>query len=51
MFVGQTKNVVTHVLTCVKFMGLVKNVGAHILNLSSCALAKTVELNVLGMWS
>jgi hypothetical protein len=29
-------------------MGLAKNVGAHIISLSSCALAKTVEINVLG---
>jgi hypothetical protein len=31
-------------------MGLAKNVGVHVLSLSSCGLAKTVELNVLGTW-
>jgi hypothetical protein len=50
MFVGKIKNVGTHVLTWVKFMGYVKNVGTHVLKLSSWALEKTVELNVLGTW-
>jgi hypothetical protein len=31
-------------------MGLLKNVGTHVLSLNPCALAKTVELIVLGMW-
>jgi hypothetical protein len=50
MSVGFVKNVGTDVLTLVKFMGLFKNVGTHILKLSSWALAKTVELNILGTW-
>jgi hypothetical protein len=39
----------TDFLTLVKFMGFFKNVGTHVLKLSSWALAKTVELNLLGM--
>jgi hypothetical protein len=31
-------------------MGLVKNMGTHVLKLSSWALVKTVELNALGTW-
>jgi hypothetical protein len=31
-------------------MGLTKNVGTHVFNLSLCGLAKTVELKVLGTW-
>jgi hypothetical protein len=31
-------------------MGYVKNVGTHVLKLSSWVLAKTVELNKLGTW-
>jgi hypothetical protein len=31
-------------------MGFVKNVGTDVLSLKSCAMAKTVELNILGMW-
>jgi hypothetical protein len=31
-------------------MGYVKNVGTHVLKLSSWALDKTIELNELGMW-
>jgi hypothetical protein len=50
MFVGFVKNVGTDVLILIKFMGLFKNVGTHVLTLSSWALAKTVELNLLGMW-
>ena len=50
MFVGFVKNVGTDVLTLVKFMGFFKNVGTHVLKLSSWALAKTVEFNVLGTW-
>jgi hypothetical protein len=50
MFVGFVKNVGTHVLTLLKFMGFFKNVGTHVLKLSSWALAKTVELNLLGTW-
>jgi hypothetical protein len=49
MFVGFVKNMGTDVLTLVKFMGFFKNVGTHVLKLSSWALAKTVELNLLGM--
>jgi hypothetical protein len=44
---GFIKNVGTDVLTFVKFMGFFKNVGTHVLKLSSWALAKTVELNLL----
>jgi hypothetical protein len=50
MFVGFVKNVGTNVLILVKFMGFFKNVSTHILKLSSWALAKTVELNLLGTW-
>jgi hypothetical protein len=50
MFVGFVKNVGTDVLISVKFMGFFKNVGTHVLKLSSWALAKTVELNLLGTW-
>jgi hypothetical protein len=50
MFVSFVKNVGTEVLTLVKFIGFFKNVGTHVLTLSSWALAKTVELNVLGTW-
>jgi hypothetical protein len=38
----------TDILILVKFMGLTKNVGTHVFNLSSCGLAKTVELKELG---
>jgi hypothetical protein len=31
-------------------MDLTKNVGTHVFNLSSCGLAKTVELTVLETW-
>jgi hypothetical protein len=31
-------------------MGFVKNVVTDVLTLNSCALAKTVELNVLRTW-
>jgi hypothetical protein len=31
-------------------MGLTKKVGTHVFNLSSCGLAKTVELKVLETW-
>jgi hypothetical protein len=31
-------------------MGLTKNVGTHVFNLSSCGLTKTVELKVLKTW-
>jgi hypothetical protein len=31
-------------------MGYVMNVGTDVLNLNSCALAKTVELNELETW-
>jgi hypothetical protein len=47
---GFVKNVGTDVLILIKFMGLFKNVGTHVLKLSSWALAKTVELNLLGTW-
>jgi hypothetical protein len=50
MFVGFVKNVGTDVLMVVKFVGCFKNVGTHVLKLSSWALAKTVEFNVLGTW-
>jgi hypothetical protein len=50
MFVGFVKNVGTDVLKSVVFMGFLKNVGTHVLKLSSWALAKTVELNLLGTW-
>jgi hypothetical protein len=50
MFVGFLKNVGTDVLTCVKFMGFIKNVGTDVLSLKSCALTKTVELNILKTW-
>jgi hypothetical protein len=31
-------------------MNLTKNMGTHVFNLSSCGLAKTVELKVLETW-
>jgi hypothetical protein len=40
----------TDVLIIVKFMGFFKNVGTHVLTLSSWALTKTVELNLLETW-
>jgi hypothetical protein len=48
--VGFVKNVGTDILKIVKFMGFFKNVGTHVLTLSSWALAKTVELNLLETW-
>jgi hypothetical protein len=48
--VGFVKNVGTDVLILIKFMGLFKNVGTHVLTLSSWALTKTVELNLLKTW-
>jgi hypothetical protein len=48
MFVGFVKNVGTDVLTLVKFVSFFKNMSTHVLTLSSWALAKTVELNLLG---
>jgi hypothetical protein len=33
---GQIKNAGTDILIWVKFVGFVKNVGAHVLNLSLC---------------
>jgi hypothetical protein len=48
MFVGFVKNVGTDVLTLVKFVSFFKNMNTHVLTLSSWALAKTVELNLLG---
>jgi hypothetical protein len=50
MFVGFVKNVGTDVLTLVKFMCFFKNMGTHVFKLNSWALAKTVELNLLGTW-
>jgi hypothetical protein len=50
MFVGFVKNVGTDVLILVKFMGFFNNVGTHVLKLTSWAVAKTVELNLLKTW-